>query len=79
MYKLYVEELKRIKIIQKKTERFANTIESIYASTYQREKEQSEADGLRYSEEDIERNTMLQIQPLIDEQERIIKEYCDGE
>ena len=52
---------------------------SKYKAIYQKEKAMSDADGLNYSDEEISRNTMLQIQPLLEEQDRVTNEYLVGE
>ena len=39
----------------------------------------SDSDGLNYSNEELERNTMLQIQPLLDKQVILLNKHFTGE
>ena len=78
MFKLYSDEIKRSKIFESKTRRFAEILRARYDAIYKQEKAQSEADGLNYSEEELQNNTYLQIQPMIEEQTRILSEYVSG-
>jgi len=78
VFKLYSDEAKRSKLLASKTRRFAEIILTRYNAIYKQEKEQSEADGLNYSEEELQNNTYLQIQPMIEEQTRILNEYVSG-
>tara|TARA_R110002020_G_scaffold26498_1_gene85770 strand:- start:1857 stop:2096 length:240 start_codon:yes stop_codon:yes gene_type:complete len=78
VFKLYSDEAKRSKLLASKTRRFAEILRTRYDAIYKQEKEQSEADGLNYTEEELQKNTSLQIQPMIEEQTRILSEYVSG-
>ena len=75
----YSIQLKKTKKFLNVSRRFVDTIMSKYKAIYQKEKAMSDADGLNYSDEEISRNTMLQIQPLLEEQDRVTNEYLVGE
>ena len=76
---IYSIQLKKTKKFLRESRQFVDTIKSKYDATLQREKEMSDSDGLNYSNEELERNTMLQIQPLLDKQGILLNKYFTGE
>ena len=76
---IYSIQLNKTKKFLRESQQFVDTIKSKYDATLQREKEMSDSDGLNYSNEELERNTMLQIQPLLDKQGILLNKYFTGE
>tara|TARA_R110000787_G_scaffold118823_1_gene229682 strand:+ start:88 stop:330 length:243 start_codon:yes stop_codon:yes gene_type:complete len=76
---IYSIQLNKTKKFLRESQQFVDTIKSKYDAILQREKEMSDSDGLNYSDEELERNTMLQIQPLLDKQGILLNKYFTGE
>ena len=72
---IYSIQLNKTKKFLRESQQFVDTIKSKYDATLQREKEMSDSDGLNYSNEELERNTMLQIQPLLDKQVILLNKH----
>ena len=72
-------QLNKTKKFLRESQQFVDTIKSKYDAILQREKEMSDSDGLNYSNEELERNTMLQIQPLLDKQVILLNKHFTGE